>query len=72
MTHLHTLARVSAATVLALGLALPSATFAMDKMGKDDGMKKEMKAHHSMKKDVMSREDGMKKHNGMKKDGMKK
>jgi pentapeptide MXKDX repeat protein len=58
------------AAVLSLSLALAPAAFAQDKMGKDDGMKKETMSKDSMKKDTMSK-DGMKK-DGMTKDGMKK
>ena len=65
------------ATVLSLGLALAPAAFAQDKMGKDDGMKKDtmskdkMGKDDGMKKDTMSK-DAMKKDDGMKKDEMKK
>ena len=65
------------AAVLSLGLALAPAAFAQDKMGKDDGMKKDtmskdaMKKDDGMKKDTMSK-DTMKKDDGMKKDEMKK
>jgi pentapeptide MXKDX repeat protein len=58
------------AAVLTLGLALAPAAFAQDKMGKDDGMKKDTMSKDSMKKDTMSK-DGMKK-DSMSKDGMKK
>jgi pentapeptide MXKDX repeat protein len=58
------------AAALSLSLALVPAAFAMDKMGKDDGMKKESMSKSSMKKDSMSK-DGMKK-DSMSKDGMKK
>ena len=58
------------AAVLSLSLALVPAAFAMDKMGKDDGMKKESMSKGAMKKDTVSR-DGMKK-DTMSKDGMKK
>jgi pentapeptide MXKDX repeat protein len=54
------------AAVLSLSLALAPAAFAQDKMGKDDGMKKD-----TMSKDGMKKEDGMKK-DGMMKDDMKK
>jgi pentapeptide MXKDX repeat protein len=54
------------AAILSFSLALAPAAFAQDKMGKDDGMKKE-----SMSKDAMKKDDGMKK-DGMKHDGMKK
>src|SRR4029450_6700714 len=50
-----------------LGLAVAPAVFAQDKMGKDDGMKKE-----SMSKDAMKKDDGMMKKDGMKHDGMMK
>jgi pentapeptide MXKDX repeat protein len=54
--------------LVSLGLAFAPAVFAQDKMGKDDGMKKE-----SMSKDAMKKDDGMmKKDDGMKKDGMMK
>ena len=56
---------VSAALV-SLSLALAPAAFAQDKMGKDDGMKKD-----SMSKDGMKKDDGMAK-DAMSKDGMKK
>lgn len=59
------------AAVLSFSLALAPAAFAQDKMGKDDGMKKETMSKDSMKKDTMSK-DGMKKDDGMTKDGMKK
>jgi pentapeptide MXKDX repeat protein len=65
------------AAVLSLGLALTPAAFAQDKMGKDDGMKKDtmskdkMGKDDGMKKDTMSK-DAMKKDDGMKKDEMKK
>jgi pentapeptide MXKDX repeat protein len=59
------------AAVLSLSLALAPAAFAQDKMGKDDGMKKD-----TMSKDGMAKDDGMKKDamskDGMAKDGMKK
>ena len=59
------------AALVSLGLAFAPAVFAQDKMGKDDGMKKE-----SMSKDAMKKDDGMKKDamkpDGMMKDGMKK
>ena len=58
------------AAVLSLGLALAPAAFAQDKMGKDDGMKKDSMSNDSMKKDTMSK-DSMKK-DTMSKDGMKK
>jgi pentapeptide MXKDX repeat protein len=66
------------AAVVSLSLALAPIAFAQDKMGKDDGMKKDtmakdaMKKDDGMKKDTMAK-DGMKKDDGMmKKDEMKK
>ena len=65
------------AAVVSLGLVLAPAAFAQDKMGKDDGMKKDsmskdkMGKDDGMKKDSMSK-DTMKKDDGMKKDEMKK
>ncbi|MBK3663450.1 pentapeptide MXKDX repeat protein [Bradyrhizobium diazoefficiens] len=59
------------AAALSLGLALSPAAFAQDKMGKDDGMKKDTMSKDGMKKDTMSK-DGMKKDDHMSKDGMKK
>ena len=64
------------AAVLSLSLALAPAAFAQDKMGKDDGMKKEgtMKKDDGMKKDgMMKKDDGMMKKDGgmMKKDDTK-
>lgn len=59
------------AAALSLGLALSPAAFAQDKMGKDDGMKKDTMSKEGMKKDNMSKDDGMKK-DTMSKDGMKK
>ena len=62
------------AAVVSLSLALAPGAFAQDKMGKDDGMKKE----DSMSKDAMKKDDGMMKKDGMMKnnnatpDGMKK
>ena len=64
------------AAVLSLSLAIAPAAFAHDKMGKDDGMKKDTMSKDSMKKDTMSKDsmhkdtmskDGMKKDDGMKK-----
>jgi pentapeptide MXKDX repeat protein len=55
------------AALVSLGLAFAPAVFAQDKMGKDDGMKKE-----SMSKDAMKKDDGMMKKDGMKQDGMMK
>ena len=46
------------AAALSLGLALSPAAFAQDKMGKDDGMKKD-----HMSKDGMKKDDGMMKKN---------
>ena len=69
---------VSAALV-SFSLVL-SPSFAQDKMGKGDAMKKEdsmskdaMKKDDGMSKDTMKKDDGMKKDDAMKKDdGMKK
>lgn len=58
------------AAVLSLNLVFAPAAFAEDKMGKDDGMKKDA-MHDGMKKDTMSK-DGMKKDDAMSKDSMKK
>jgi pentapeptide MXKDX repeat protein len=55
------------AALVSLGLAFAPAAFAQDKMGKEDGMKKE-----TMSKDAMKKEDGMAKKDGMKHDGMMK
>ena len=64
------------AAVLSLGLALAPAVFAQDKMGdkmgKDDGMKKDSMSKDSMKKDDGMKKDGMMKNDAMSKDGMKK
>ena len=68
--HTRVALGVSAA-VLSLGLALAPAAFAQDKMGKDDGMKKDTMSKDGMKKDTMSKDNGMKK-DTMSKDGMKK
>jgi pentapeptide MXKDX repeat protein len=58
--------------LVSLSLAFAPAAFAQDKMGKDDGMKKESMSKDAMKKDDgMTKKDGMK-HDGMMKDGMKK
>jgi pentapeptide MXKDX repeat protein len=66
---------------LSLNLALAPAAFAQDKMGKEDGMKKERMSKDGMKKERMSKDgmkkdsmskDAMKKDDGMKKDMMKK
>ena len=60
------------AVLVSLGLAFAPAVFAQDKMGKDDGMKKESMSRDAMKKDDdMMKKDGMKR-DGMMKDGMKK
>jgi pentapeptide MXKDX repeat protein len=60
------------AALVSLGLAFAPAVFAQDKMGKDDGMKKESMSKDAMKKDDgMMKKDGMK-HDGRMKDGMKK
>jgi pentapeptide MXKDX repeat protein len=55
------------AALVSLGLAFAPAVFAQDKMGKDDGMKKE-----SMSRDAMKKDDGMMKKDGMKREGMMK
>jgi pentapeptide MXKDX repeat protein len=61
---------ISAAAV-SLSLALAPVAFAQDKMGKDDGMKKETMSKSKAKKSSMKKDDGMT--DGMKKDdGMKK
>jgi len=58
------------AAAISLSLALAPAAFAQDKMGKDDGMKKETMSK-SKKKGSMKKDDGMT--DGMKKDdGMMK
>jgi pentapeptide MXKDX repeat protein len=60
------------AALVSLGLAFSSPVLAQDKIGKDDGMKKESMSKGAMKKDDgMMKKDGMK-HDGMMKDGMKK
>lgn len=71
MTIRNRIALGVSAAVLSLGLALSPAAFAQDKMGKDDGMKKDTMSKDGMKKDTMSKDDGMKK-DTMSKDGMKK
>jgi pentapeptide MXKDX repeat protein len=58
------------AAALSLSLAATPAAFAQDKMGKDDGMKKETMSKDHMKKDTMSK-DTMSK-DTMSKEGMKK
>ena len=55
------------AALVSLGLAFAPAVFAQDKMGKDDGMKKESMSKDAMKKDDGMMKDGMKKDDGMKK-----
>jgi pentapeptide MXKDX repeat protein len=71
MTNMTRIGLGLSAALVSLGLAFAPAVFAQDKMGKDDGMKKE-----SMSKDAMKKDDGMKKDamkpDGMMKDGMKK
>jgi pentapeptide MXKDX repeat protein len=60
------------AALVSFSLALAPAAFAQDKMGKDDGMKKDSTSKDAMKKDDgMKKGDGMK-HDGVMKDGMKK
>jgi pentapeptide MXKDX repeat protein len=71
MTISTRIALGASAAVLSLSLALAPVAFAQDKMGKDDGMKKDTMSKDGMKKDTMSK-DAMKKDDGMKKDGMKK
>jgi len=56
MTISTRLALGVSAAVVSLSLALAPVAFAQDKMGKEDGMKKDRMAKDSMKKD-----DGMKK-----------
>jgi pentapeptide MXKDX repeat protein len=73
MTNNSRIALGVSAALVSLSLAL-SPSFAEDKMGKGDAMKKE----DSMSKDAMKKDDGMMKKDGMKKDdamakdGMKK
>ena len=62
---------VSAAFV-SLSLALAPVAFAQDKMGKDDGMKKDSMSKDSMKKDDGMKKDTMSKDTMKKDDGMKK
>jgi pentapeptide MXKDX repeat protein len=58
------------AALLSLSLALAPAAFAQDKMGKDDGMKKEDTMSKDASKDAMKKDGGMmKKDDAMKKDG---
>jgi pentapeptide MXKDX repeat protein len=71
MTFSTRIALGISAAALSLSLVLAPAAFAQDKMGKDDGMKKEAMPKHKMKKASMSK-DGMAKDDGMKKDEMKK
>ena len=71
MTISTRLALGISAAILSFSLGLAPAAFAQDKMGKDDGMKKDATSNDSMKKDTMSK-DAMKKDDGMKKDSMKK
>jgi pentapeptide MXKDX repeat protein len=76
MTISSRIALGASAAFLSLSLALAPAAFAQDKMGKDDGMKKESMSKDGMKGDGMKHDtmskDGMKKSDGMMKDGMKK
>jgi pentapeptide MXKDX repeat protein len=58
------------AALVSLGLAFAPAVFAQDKMGKDDGMKKDGMTNSS--KDAMKKDDGMKKDGMMKNDAMSK
>jgi pentapeptide MXKDX repeat protein len=71
MTFSTRIALGISAAALSLSLVLAPAAFAQDKMGKDDGMKKEAMPKHKTKKASMSK-DGMAKDDGMKKDEMKK
>jgi pentapeptide MXKDX repeat protein len=79
MTIRTRIALAASVAVVSLSLALAPAAFAQDKMGKDDGMKKDTMSKDGMKdgmkkddgmKDGMKKDDGMK--DGMKKDDMKK
>jgi pentapeptide MXKDX repeat protein len=72
MTSRSRIALGVSAAIVSLGLALSPAAFAQDKMGKDDGMKKESMTNNAMKKDDGMKKDGMKKDDAMSKDGMKK
>ena len=73
MTFRSRIALGVSAAVVSLGLALSPAAFAQDKMGKDDGMKKDAMSNNAMKKDDgMKKEGGMMKNDAMSKDGMKK
>ena len=63
------------AAIVSLSLALTPGAIAQDKMGKDDGMKKDAMSNST--KDAMKKDDGMAttdgiKHDGTMKDGMKK
>ncbi|MGY3452579.1 pentapeptide MXKDX repeat protein [Bradyrhizobium sp. USDA 4353] len=70
MTSRSRLILAISAAALAFSVAAAPAAFAEDKMGKDDGMKKDSMSHDGMKKDTMAK-DNMKK-DSMSKDGMKK
>ena len=72
MTFRSRIALGFSAAVVSLGLALSPAAFAQDKMGKDDGMKKDSMSNNAMKKDDGMKKDGMMKNDAMSKDGMKK
>ena len=73
MTFRSRIALGASAAVVSLGLALSPAAFAQDKMGKDDGMKKDYMSNNAMKKDDgMKKDGGMMKNDAMSKDGMKK
>jgi pentapeptide MXKDX repeat protein len=76
MTSRSRIALGVSAAVVSLGLALSPAAFAQDKMGKDDGMKKDSMSRNAMKdamkKDDGVKKDGMMKNDAMSKDGMKK
>ena len=72
MTFRSRIALGVSAAVVSLGLALSPAAFAQDKMGKDDGMKKDFMSNNAMKKDDGVKKDGMMKNDAMSKDGMKK
>ena len=73
MTFRSRIALGVSAAVVSLGLALSPGAFAQDKMGKDDGMKKDAMSNNAMKKDDGTKKDGgMMKNDAMSKDGMKK
>ena len=72
MTFRSRIALGVSAAVVSLGLALSPAAFAQDKMGKDDGMKKDSMSKDAMKKDDGMKKDGMMKNDAMSKDGMSK